>query len=66
MYIKYAKVVFSKENCKTNLTMGFPNLFDVLLVSVMCHKNREDMLVSLSRRVVIRKYEATTDSPREP
>lgn len=59
MHIKYAKVVFSKENCKIILTLGFPNLFDVLLVNILYHKKREDVLVSLSKKVVIKKYEAT-------
>lgn len=39
MYIKYFKVVFSKENCVINLILGFLNLFDVFLVSVFnCKK----------------------------
>ena len=41
MHVKYLKVVFSKENCVTNLTLGFPNLFDVFLASVLnCKKHK--------------------------
>lgn len=38
MHIKYAKVVFGKENCIINLTPGFPNLLNVLLVGVVYRK----------------------------